>query len=161
LRATEIDRARRKRPDSLDAFDLYLQALPKLAPFSPKGIDEAIELFDRAISLSPNYAQALAYAALCRSVRPIQGHSADEKRDMREAADLARRALESDPADPMALCIGGFIAAALRHDYQGGCDLVDRSLAINPNNALAWTIRGRINAWAGETEAAIAGFDIA
>src|SRR5262249_51489455 len=30
LRATEVARARRKRPDTLDAFDLLLRALPKL-----------------------------------------------------------------------------------------------------------------------------------
>jgi adenylate cyclase len=56
LRATEIARARRKRPDSLDAFDLYLQALPKLASLSPRGIDEALELLDRSVNLSPNCA---------------------------------------------------------------------------------------------------------
>jgi adenylate cyclase len=31
LRQTEIERARRKRPDSLDAYDLYLRALPHLS----------------------------------------------------------------------------------------------------------------------------------
>src|SRR5262249_40417473 len=143
---------------SLDAFDLYLQAVGKFASFSVKGIDEAIELLDRAVDLSPHYAQALAYAGFCRALRPVQGHSPDEQRDAHEAADLARRALESDPTDPMALSMGGFLAALLRRDYQGGRDLVDRSLAINPNDALSWTIRGWINAWAGETESALAEF---
>lgn len=156
LRATEIARAQRKRPDSLDAFDLYLRAMPKLATLSAQGLAEAIELLDRAIDLSPNYAQALAYAALCRAVRPIQGHSPDDNRDFREAAELLRRALDADPTDPVALTIAAFLAAMLRRDYQAGWDLVDRSLAINPNNALSWCIRGWINAWAGETETAIA-----
>ena len=43
--------AGRKRPDSLDAFDLYLQALPKVAGGSPQGLAEAIELLDRAVAL--------------------------------------------------------------------------------------------------------------
>ena len=30
LRRVEIDRAQRKRPESLDAYDLYLRALPHL-----------------------------------------------------------------------------------------------------------------------------------
>jgi adenylate cyclase len=72
LRATEIARAGHKRPESLDAFDLFLQALAKVAFFSMKGIDEAIELLDRAVGLSPNYTQALAYAAFCRALRPVQ-----------------------------------------------------------------------------------------
>jgi tetratricopeptide (TPR) repeat protein len=78
---------------------------------------------------------------------------------LREAAELARRALESDPTDPMALSLNGFLAALLRRDHQGGRDLVDRSLAINPNDALSWNIRGWINVWAGETVTAIAEFD--
>ena len=44
-----------KRPDSLDAFDLFLRALPKVAAMSAQGLAEAIELLDRAIELSPGY----------------------------------------------------------------------------------------------------------
>jgi tetratricopeptide (TPR) repeat protein len=142
----------------LDAFDLYLRALAKLASYSPKGIDEAIELLDRAIGLSPGYAQALAYAALCRALRPVQGHSSNEGRDFLEATELTRRALDCDPTDPIALSLAGVLAALLRRDYQRGCDLVDRSLAINPNHAFTWGIRGWINAWAGESETAIVEF---
>ena len=159
LRATEIARARRKRPDSLDAFDLYLQALPKVAAMSAQSFAEAIELLDRAIGLSPDYAQALAYAAYCRALRPIQGYSPDADKDFREAAELSRRALDSDPTDPVALSVAAFIAVLLRRDYQAGGDLVDRSLAINPNDARSWSHRGWISAWAGETETAMAEFE--
>jgi len=61
LRVTEIARARRKRPDSLDAFDLFLQALPKIAAASPQSLAEAIALLDRAIVLAPDYAHALSW----------------------------------------------------------------------------------------------------
>ena len=135
LRATEIARARRKRPDSLDAFDLFLQAMPKAATMSEQSLAEAIELLDRAIGLSPAYAQALAYAALCRAMRPMLAYSADKDRDFREADELSRRALDSDPTDPIASEIAAFIAVLLDRDYQTAWDLVDRSLAINPNNA--------------------------
>jgi tetratricopeptide (TPR) repeat protein len=92
-------------------------------------------------------------------VRPLQGHSVDEKSDLREAAELARRAVDVDATDPLALSITGFLTALMHRDYEGGNDLVDRSLAINRNDALSWTLRGWINAWAGETETAIADFE--
>lgn len=158
LRATEIARARRKRPDNLDAFDLYLQALPKIAAMSAQGTAEAIELLDRAISLSPDYTEAVADAALCRMLRPIQGYSSDEGRDFREAAELSRRALDTDPADPIALDVAAFLPVLLHRDYQTGWDLIDRSLAINPNDARAWSARGWISAWAGKTDMALAEF---
>jgi adenylate cyclase len=159
LRATEIARAQRKRPDRLDAFDLYLRALPKVATLSMQAAAEAIELLDRAIGLSPNYAQALAYAAFARALRPIQGYSPNDERDFREAGEFLRRALDADPMDPVALSVAAFLTAMLRRDYRAGLNLIDRALTISPNDALSWGIRGWINAWAGETESAIAEFE--
>jgi adenylate cyclase len=159
LRAAETARARRKRPDNLDAFDLFLQALPKVATFSAHGLAEAIELLDRAIALSPGYAQALAFAANCRAVRPTLAYSPDADRDFREADELSRRALESDPADPLVLNVAAYIPVVLRRDYQAGGDLIDRSLAINPNDGSAWSRRGWISVWAGELEAAMTAFE--
>jgi adenylate cyclase len=159
LRASEIARARRKRPDSLDAYDLFLQALPKVAAMSAQSLAEAIELLDRAIAVSPGYARALAYAAHCRAMRPILACSPDADRDFREADALSRRALDCDPADPMALNVAASIPVILRRDYQAGADLIDRSLAINPNDAFSWNRRGWIRAWAGETDTAMSDFE--
>src|SRR5689334_2749389 len=44
LRQTEIERARRKRPDSLDAYDLYLRALPFVFTAMPGDADKALAL---------------------------------------------------------------------------------------------------------------------
>lgn len=159
LRVTEIKRASRKRLDSLDAFDLVMQALPKQAVMTREGLGEAIELLDRAILLSPAYSQALAYGAWCRALRPLHGFSTDADRDFREASDLARRALEADPDDPLALRCAGITVVLADRDHHAGWDLMDRSLAIDPNSALAWALRGWISIWAGEAESATAEFE--
>src|SRR5207344_1386587 len=96
-----------------------------------------------------------AYAAQCRGMRPSLGYSPDAERDFHEADAFLRRALENDPADPIALSIAAFIAVVSRRDYQTGGDLIDRSLSINPNDARAWGIRGWISVWAGDTETAM------
>jgi len=156
---TEIARARRKRPDSLDAFDLFLQALPKIAAASPQSLAEAIALLDRAIVLAPDYAHALSLAATCRSMRPMYGYSPDVEKDFREAAELSQRAVDSDPTDHAAFTSAGNIVALIRRDYDRAFDLVDRALAIAPNSASAWRCRGWVRAWAGETDKAIADFE--
>ena len=56
LRQAEIERARRKRPDSLDAYDLYLRALPNTFIAMPDTADEALDLLQQAIAIEPNYA---------------------------------------------------------------------------------------------------------
>jgi adenylate cyclase len=126
---------------------------------SAQGLADAIELLDRAIGLSPDYAQALAYAAHCRAMRPTLACSPDTNRDFHEADELSRRALDSDPADPIALNVAANIPVLLRRDYQAAGDLIDRSLAINPNDAFSWSRRGWISAWAGDVEPAMAAFE--
>jgi hypothetical protein len=44
LRLAEIERARRKRPDSLDAYDLYLRALPYAFTSMPEDPGKALPL---------------------------------------------------------------------------------------------------------------------
>ena len=159
LRGAEIAHSRRKQPGSLDAYDLFLQALPKLTTHAAPGLAEAIELLDRAIDLSPDYAQALAYAAMCRALRPVLGCSPDTDKDFREATELCRRALLSDPANPDALRAMGNTIVLAQRDYQAGWVLVDQALAVDPNSARTWNTRGWISAWAGETEMAVGEFE--
>ena len=48
LRQAEIERARRKRPDSLDAYDLYLRALSFAYTSMPEDADKALRLLEQA-----------------------------------------------------------------------------------------------------------------
>jgi TolB-like protein/DNA-binding winged helix-turn-helix (wHTH) protein len=63
VRRAEIERARRKRPESLDAYDLYLRALPHFRGTDPVTRGEAVRLLEASIALDPGLAAALAYAA--------------------------------------------------------------------------------------------------
>jgi adenylate cyclase len=63
LRQAEIERARRKRPDSLDAYELYLRALPYAFTPMPEDADKALLLLEKAIELEPDYAAAHAIIA--------------------------------------------------------------------------------------------------
>ena len=119
---------------------------------------EAIELLDRAITLAPDYSEALAYGAWCRALRPSNGYSSDAARDFRDAADLARRALNADPGNPVALRSAGFVVAFKDRDYQLGWDLIDQSLVIDPNSASSWAWRGWVSAFAGAPETATTEF---
>ncbi len=65
LRNAELERIRRKRPDSLDAYDLVLQAMPLAYSHMPDKASLAIPLLERALELEPGYASAHAPLALC------------------------------------------------------------------------------------------------
>jgi TolB-like protein len=159
LRSAEIARTRRKRSENLDAFDLLLQALPNHWAMSCQGFGRAIELLDRAIALAPGYAEALGYAAACRAFRPLHNCSPDPAKDFEEADRLSWRALEADPLDPVALRSASFVSVLTKRDYETALNLIDRSLAVDPNGALTWGYRGWINVWAGHPDEAIADCD--
>jgi adenylate cyclase len=73
LRQAEIERARRRRPESLDAYDLYLRALPHAFTAMPGDADKALALLGKAIELEPDYAAAHAIIAWCHEQRYLRG----------------------------------------------------------------------------------------
>src|SRR5262249_51519010 len=82
LRQAEIDRAKRKRPESLSAYDLVLQAHADTYSRMPVQSKRALVLLERALELDPTYALAHAYAAECH-------HSIFLREGMREEHRLA------------------------------------------------------------------------
>ena len=159
LRATEIVRTKRKRPDSLNAYDLLLRALPHIAAMTRADFDAAGGLLDHAIGVEPTYAEALGYASWCRAFRPLLGWSDSPAEDLRYAVDYVRRALQADPDDPSVLRSAAMCTVLATRDYQASLDYANRSLSIDTNSALTWGIRGFIHVYAGDGENAIADFD--
>ena len=62
----EIERAKRKPTESLDAYALYLRGLARFYQFADRQAnDEALRLFNSAIELDPDFASAYGRAANC------------------------------------------------------------------------------------------------
>ena len=76
LRKAEVERARRKRPDNLDAYDLYLRALPFVATAMPENADKALALLEEAIRLEPDYAVVHGLIAWCHEQRYLRAGTA-------------------------------------------------------------------------------------
>ncbi|MFX5751910.1 hypothetical protein ABTE32_21055, partial [Acinetobacter baumannii] len=65
LRRAEVERVKRKRPDSLDAYDLVLRSQTDVYSGMPAQVTKALPLLEQALALEPTYALAHAYAAMC------------------------------------------------------------------------------------------------
>jgi adenylate cyclase len=142
LREAEIERARRKPTERLDAYDWYLRALPHFYTLTREGVDEAIGLIARAIAIDPHFALAKALAARCFAWRNPQGWAAAPEEEKATAIRLAREALHDGGDDPSVLWMVGFVMWQLRVDLDGALELYDRSLALNANCPQALTLRG-------------------
>jgi adenylate cyclase len=153
LRKVEIERARRKRPDSLGAYDLYLRALPLTFTAMPQDADRALELLGRAIELDPEYAAAHAMSAWCHEQRYLRaGLHEDAKL---AALHHARIALAVGGDDAAALAIAGFVIAVVEHDYGAATAAFDRSFALSGSSALALGFSSIVRAWQGDDVTAV------
>ena len=146
IRGAEIERARRKRPDSLEAHDLFLRALPLVYGIEPAEYLEALGLLERAIALDPNYAIAIAFAAW--TVEKLHGFGSfdepaarergvfDEPTTRARGIALARMALDRGRDDPLVQVLAGWVMLAIELDPLG-IEIIRRGLAANPNNLIA------------------------
>ncbi len=155
LERAEIERAKRKPTESLDAYDYYLRAMAKLHNGTREALDEALPLFYKAIELDGEFASAYGMAAWCHFWRKINGWMTDQAQEIAEGVRLARLAVTLGRDDAVALTRGGHALSHLTGDVDGGIALLDRARLLNPNLAPAWFLGGILRALRGETDAAI------
>jgi TolB-like protein/class 3 adenylate cyclase len=159
LEKAEIERARRKPTESLDAYALYLRGLSRFYQVaSRQANEEALRLFNSAIELDPDFASAYGRAAHCYAIGRANGWISVTPNEIAEVTRLAQRAVELGKDDPIALAAGGWALTVVVRDLEVGAGLIDRALVLNPNLAEAWSFDGWVKNWLGEPEAAIERF---
>lgn len=153
LRRAEIERALRKRPDALDAYDLYLKALPHTYANTPAETQKALSLLEAALKRDPNYALAHAHAAWCHEQSYFR--RGFDERDKTLALEHCNAALNLGVDDPQALSIAAFVMSNFTHDYDAAINILDRALELNHNSALAYGFSALVNAHSQRNERAI------
>jgi tetratricopeptide (TPR) repeat protein len=153
VRKAEIERVRRKRPDSLDAYDLVLRAQPDVDSGMPEQVTRALALLERAIALEPAYALAHGNAAMCHHCLFLRAGLQEVNR----AASIrhARSAIVHGQDDALALTWAGFSIGMDEHDRAAAFTAFEAALAISPSSALTYILGSVILGWGGEAERAI------
>src|SRR3954452_5195392 len=116
LYAAESFRARRKPPDSMDAWDLVMRALSMYWRVTRQDHLVAQALLEKAIAMDPNYCQALGLLADSYTFAAHMGWT-----DLVEAVRIAERAalaaIRADSEDPWAHhALGGVYLITRRFD---------------------------------------------
>ncbi len=156
LEQAEIERAKRKPTDSLDAYDHYLRGLANYHQWTEEANSEALRLFQKVIELDPDFASAYGWAAACYIHRKLNGWMNDH--DGTAAAQLALRAADLGRNDAEVLAEAGFVIAYVVGDLDSGAAFVDQALSLNPNLASAWRWGGWIKIWLRDLEIALGRF---
>ena len=152
LYAAENFRAKRKPPDSMDAWDLVMRALSHYWRVTRQDNVVAQALLEKAISIDPNYGQALGVLATSHTFSAHMGWE-----DMETAVPIAERAalaaIRADSEDPWAHHALGCAYLFTRH-FDNSMAEFDLALRLNPNFSLAQGYFGLTLAYRGRWQEA-------
>jgi adenylate cyclase len=155
IQQAEIKRSRRERPESVAAYDLYLQAMQKLNLDRPEENAAAIELLERAIALEPGYALALGNAAYGYEHRVTMSWPALSDDDVKKSLQLARAGLAVAEGDATVLARCGMALILMGRDYDQGLLTITQAVESNPNNLTAIFVAGYAHHVAGSLDDAL------
>ena len=151
----EIERARGKRPDTLDAWDHYLRAIAAYHKMTKDDVGEAISLLNEAIDVESDFANASALLGLCHLhigmhgwVRPASQAFEEARRVANEAVRLAPSSPETNQALALVLWATG--------ESEQAIVAAKRAIDLNPNYAEAYATLGLALTFFGELEEGLA-----
>ena len=154
IRGFEIERARRKRPQDLDAYGLVMRAFPFVFATYPGAAKQALDHLNRAMEIDPDYAPAAALAAWCHAQLVLYNGTGSPSNERARALLLSDRAGILDGDDPVVLTARSAVytmAGQLEHADV----LISRVLALDPTFVWGWERSGWINTYTGNPETAI------
>jgi adenylate cyclase len=157
IRSSEIERARRKRPGNLHAYDYVMRALPSIWAVERATNEEALGLLEQAMALDPSYALPKALAAWCHGQRVPFLWTNHPEEERSAALRLAKEAARLDSDDPLVLTVLAS-AHAVGREFTEAVPLIDRAVQLDPNSAWAWHHSGFIRTFLNQPDLAIEHF---
>jgi class 3 adenylate cyclase/TolB-like protein/Tfp pilus assembly protein PilF len=137
LEEADIAVARRKRPESMSAYECHLRGLEfhRLGGVTDENLLQAVQWFDRAIDSDPSFGRPYAMRVCAASGLPDF--------DSVEGERVTQRSLELDPNDPEANRIMGAVQMA-KGDFDAARRYSEKAMELSPHDAY---IKGRCAAF--------------
>jgi TolB-like protein/Tfp pilus assembly protein PilF len=154
LYAAEGIRAKRKPPESLDAWECVVRALSLMNSRARPDVAAARALLRKAIALDQGYAQAHSLFSFVTTLGVHLGWEAREP-TLRIASDAALRALQLDSDEPWAHVALGYVLAWSRRARDAVVEY-EKALTLNPNFAIAHWLLALALCYLGRSEEALA-----
>ena len=147
-----------KGTDNIVAYDTFLKGMSHMRKFAPKDYVRAIEYFEKAIELDPNYSEAYANLAYTY-ISALQGGKIfwDEiGKGFSHCRILARYNVENAMKNPTSK---GYQVMAImelfKRNFEAAVDNAEHAVSISPNDADALSTLGRIMVCVGKPEEGI------
>lgn len=156
LTRAEIQLIRRLRPENVDAWGCYRQALGAIAlkGWNEDSMSEARSQYRRAFTIDPTFALARAHFALLTALGRNTGVIQPSQTLADDAREAAEQAIRDDDGSSEVLGLAGCALSDLgQHDQ--GAESLERALQIDPSNAQAHVALGATQAILGQIDAGL------
>jgi adenylate cyclase len=140
LGKAEIERARTKKSENFDAWELYHRGMAHFYLRSKEDMVAAQESFGRAIVIDPNFAPAYSGSATVYYNNVIFGYSDAPENDRELAMERAQKGVDLDANDPAAYAILDLVSYVRRSER--AIRALQKSLELNPSSALTHSALG-------------------
>lgn len=154
--ARELTRVRSLPMDTLASYTLYLGATGLMNSLVRGDFDRAQPLLEHLVERHPRQAAPHAVMARWHVFRTVQGWTSNPQHEGQLAHDHARRAMDIDSANPLALSITGLTCMNVNDDVDGAKKCFLAALAADPQDALTWAFLSAAHSHADEHDAACA-----
>jgi adenylate cyclase len=151
----ELQRAQSQPLPTLESYTLLMGAIALMHRLSERDFDRSRVLLQVLTERVSRQAVPWAWMAKWHVLRVQQGWSEDPSLDAQLALDCERRALDADPQCSLALVMGGFIHTNLLKQLDVAEEKYATALQINPNDGMAWLLKGTLHAFKGQGQLAI------
>jgi adenylate cyclase len=155
IKLAEIERARGKRSDDLDAWDHYLRAIAAYHRMTKQDVDAAIADLKRAIEIDPDFADAHALLGQCHVHIGMRGWIRPARLAFEEARRWAEKAVHLAPTSPQANQSVAFVLAVTGEAEQA-IRVAQRAIELNSNYAEAYAVLGHALVFRGDLEGGLA-----
>lgn len=143
------------RPEAEGALAAYLRGLGSVYCWSRDGIAAALDHFQQAITIEPQFADAYSLAAYCYVQRQSYGWVEDRVAEQQACTVLVRCAAEIGAGNALVLARASHAISSVAGDIDAGSMLIERARALGPHLSAVWYVSGWINLFRGRHEEAI------
>lgn len=123
-----------------DAYEHCLKGRAEYYQYKPASLAKALIHFEAATAVDPNYAEAFAYQAYCRTSNYVFTWPGADN-DLNGAEQLARKAIELDETSAIAFARLGWTLGFLA-DRDRTIEAFEKALELDPSNAEVWHTYG-------------------
>jgi TolB-like protein len=155
LELAEIERAKLKPTENMDAYDYCLRGIAVDVTKSSAANESALQLFYRAIEIDPDFALPYARAVVCYIWRKPLGWITDEHVEAVEVRRLLQKMIALGKDDAYILSVAANALIVLFYDAAGGAEQIERARSLNRNLAYVWAITGLVNICTGKHDLAV------